>query len=322
MPRRPVDLPAPRPRDREVGLGFPREWVELTDPADPAHVVRADLTWLLSAWTCIFGAGCHGIVAGRGDDGCCTHGAFFTDADDEKRVRRAARRLTSDDWQYHRRGFREWTELDSVGDEDGRLRTATVEGACVFLNRPGFAAGAGCALHALALREGRHPIETKPDVCWQLPIRRTQEWETRPDETQVLVDTLGEFDRRGWGSGGHDLHWWCTSSPEAHIGAEPLYRTYAAELVALIGSAAYDELARLCAARAEGGLVAPHPATVRATEAAEGDDADGAARAPELGGSRTRKTGARWGEWERPARRGRAVPGGSEPATPVPAAPA
>lgn len=40
----------------EVAPDFPREWVEFTDPDDAEHVVRADLTWLLSrcapaAWT-------------------------------------------------------------------------------------------------------------------------------------------------------------------------------------------------------------------------------------------------------------------------------
>ena len=63
-----------------------------------------------------------------------------------------------------------------------------------------------------------HPLEYKPDVCWQLPVRRDQEWTKRPDGTKILVTVLAEFDRRGWGEGGHDLHWWCTSSPEAHVG--------------------------------------------------------------------------------------------------------
>ena len=49
----------------EVDLDFAREWVEFADPADPGHVVRADLTWLSSAWTCIFGRGCAGVVEGR-----------------------------------------------------------------------------------------------------------------------------------------------------------------------------------------------------------------------------------------------------------------
>jgi hypothetical protein len=254
----------------ETPLTFPREWIEFTDPTDPDHLIRADATWLCSRWQCIFGMGCHGIDPGREDDGCCSHGAFYSDTADEKRVRRFARELDAAHWQYHDVGggtgsrlrISETDELD--GDERQR-RTRTVDGACIFLNRPGFAGGAGCALHALALRTGRHPLETKPEVCWQLPVRREQEWVTRPDDTKVLVSTVTEFDRRGWGEGGHDLHWWCTSSPEAHTGGEPLYLSYGPELTALLGEAAYAELARLCARRLELGLVAVHPATAAAT---------------------------------------------------------
>ncbi len=251
------------PRRNEVGLDFAREWVEFVDPADPEHVVRADLTWLCSRWTCIFGAGCHGVV-GIADQGCCSHGAFFTDADDEKRVEKVAAELDESTWQHAKSGARKgFSVRDSIGSDKNRRRTRKVDGACIFLNRPGFSGGAGCALHALALRTDRHPLETKPDVCWQLPIRREQDWVERPDETRVLVDTVTEFDRRGWGGGGHDLHWWCTSAPEAHVGGEPLYVSYGPELIALLGRPAYDELARLAALRLERGLVAPHPAGVR-----------------------------------------------------------
>ena len=246
---------------REVGLDFAREWVEFVDPADPQHLVRADLTWLCSRWTCIFGRGCRGIDAERPDDGCCSHGAFYSDTADEKRVNRFAKELTPADWQFFRAGTKKGiTVRDSVGDDDQRRRTRTVDGACVFLNRPGFAGGEGCALHALALRTGRHPLETKPDVCWQLPIRREQDWVDRPDDTRVLVSTVTEFDRRSWGEGGHDLHWWCTSSPDAHVGGEHLYVSYGPELAALLGEPAYAELARLCTARLTTGLIAPHPA--------------------------------------------------------------
>ncbi len=260
LTHRPKLAGMPKRPQPEVPLDFPREWVDFTDPDDAEHVVRADLTWLCSRWTCIFGAGCHGIVRGRPDDGCCTHGAFFTDTADQKRVRRAMRELTPETWQLHDAGQESWTERDSVGDEHNRKRTRVVDGACIFLNRPGFAGGEGCALHALALRTDRHPLQTKPDVCWQLPVRREQDWVTRPDDTRVLTSTLTEFDRRSWGSGGHDLHWWCTSSPEAYVGAEPLYLTYGPELVALIGQPAYDVLARLCAQRIRQGLIAAHPA--------------------------------------------------------------
>jgi hypothetical protein len=247
----------------EVPLDFAREWVQFLDPADPEHLIRADLTWLTSAWTCIFGRGCAGVVEGRPDDGCCSHGAFFTEEDDLLRVTAAVADLTDDDWQLAPVGRGNWTEQDDDDESDGvrSLRTRVVDGACVFLNRPGHPGGIGCALHRMALRTGLHPLTTKPDVCWQLPVRREQEYLERPDGTKVLVTSIGEFDRRGWGPGGHDLHWWCTGSPAAHVAPEPLVVTYAAELTALIGGPAYAELRRLTEARLDAGLVAPHPAS-------------------------------------------------------------
>ncbi|HWG99763.1 MAG TPA: hypothetical protein VNV66_10650 [Pilimelia sp.] len=270
-----LEPPADDPRSRETPLDTPREWLEFVDPADDRHLVRADLTWLLSRWTCIFGRGCHGIIAGRAADGCCSHGAFFTDADDEKRLRAAVRRLTPATWQHFRRGFARYTEMDTVDGQKPARRTATRggDGPCVFLNEADFPGGGGCALHAQALRDGVHPLEYKPDVCWQLPVRRDQEWVTRPDGSTVLVSVLAEFDRRGWGEGGHDLDWWCTSSPEAHVGTEPMYLSYAAELTALVGAAAYARLAELCAARAARGLVAEHPATTAAHTGGPGSGA-------------------------------------------------
>ena len=263
------------PRRREVDPDHARDWVEFADPADDEHVVRADLTWLLSSWSCRYGNGCEGIEPGRPDDGCCTHGAFWSDEEDEARVTLAAAGLRRREWQHADTGRRLGiAELDAGSDDVANdaddaegggggpaRRTRTVDGACVFLNRPGFAGGAGCALHGLALRSGRHPLQTKPDVCWQLPVRRSQERVTRPDGARVLVTSLGEFDRRAWGPGGADLSWWCTGAPEAHVGADPLFLTYAAELVALIGPDAYAVLVELCRARS---ALPPHPATAAA----------------------------------------------------------
>jgi hypothetical protein len=227
----------------EVPLDFPRAWAEFPDPADSDQVFRCDLTWLTSSWTCIWNDGCQGIEAGRASDGCCTLGAHFSDKDDENRVKKAAKGLTPDTWQYY------GTKKIAETDEDGDRKTAVVDGACVFLNRPGFPGGEGCALHGLAMKQGRHFLETKPDVCWQLPIRRTYETVERPDGTEVLQITIAEYDRRGWGDGGHDLNWYCTGNTEAHVGAEPVYVSYEAELVELMGKKGYRELVRLCEAR-------------------------------------------------------------------------
>ncbi|MFD0365137.1 hypothetical protein ACFQZZ_27200 [Nocardia sp. GCM10030253] len=267
----------PRPAEKidpspEVDLDFPREWIEFVDPANDEHLIVADLTWLLSRWTCVFGTpACQGILSDRPDDGCCSHGAFLSDKDDRKRLEGAVKMLTPGDWQLmdHARNAdgkvvkKGFLELDELEDEPA-LRTRRFDGACIFLNRPGFEGGVGCALHSMALRKGIEPLEVKPDVCWQLPIRRTQDWVDRPDGVQILRTTITEYDRRGWGPGGMDLDWYCSGSPDAHVGARPVWQSYGPELTELLSKPAYEELARHCKRREGLGLIAIHPATVHA----------------------------------------------------------
>jgi hypothetical protein len=244
----------PQPPAPELSLDSARSWLEFPDPVldpdadpddtDPGQVFRFDLTWLTSSWTCIYGRGCQGIYAERPDDGCCTLGAHFADEEDEQRVAAAVALLDPSGWQFAAEGRSKkgWIETDP----EGARKTRVVDGACIFLNRPGFAAGDGCALHKLALDRSQEPLELKPDVCWQLPIRRSYRNVDRPDGTNYLEVTISEYDRRGWGAGGHDLDWYCTTNPQAHIGAEPVYRSLRPELVELIGASAYAVLAQHC----------------------------------------------------------------------------
>lgn len=224
---------------------MPRIWVEFTDPANDAQRFRCDLTWLTSSWTCIFGAGCQGIYADRPDDGCCTLGAHFTDADDVERVRAAATVLGEDEWQ-HRPGGRgvdadgrlktsAWTEK-----EDSVRKTRVVDGACIFLNRPGFAGGAGCALHLGAEAHGEPAHDWKPNVCWQLPLRI--ENRTDPDGTAVTV--LRRWRREDFGTDGEDMAWFCTEGPDAFVGDRPVVESLADELAELVGAAAADAITR------------------------------------------------------------------------------
>ena len=256
----------------EVDLVFPRAFVEFADPADEGQVFRCDLTWLTSAYMCIFGQGCQGIYADAPDVGCCTLGAHFADKDDEKRVAGFVAQLTPDDWQLHPgRSVKksDWVETD----DDGERKTLAVEydgqQACVFHNRedfapPGGGGGAGCALHALAYVIGKNPLETKPDVCWQLPIRRTFRNVERQDGSSYTEVSITEYDRRGWGPGGHDLDWYCSGNTEAHVGVEPVYVSNEPELTALMGKAAYDELVRHCEAHVRSrSALALHPADPR-----------------------------------------------------------
>lgn len=229
----------------ETSLATPRIWVEFDDPGTEGQRLRCDLTWLTSSWTCIFGSGCEGIYEGRPDDGCCTLGAHFTDRDDVERVRRVVKDLDEDEWELHPGTTKvsAWTEK-----EDGERKTKVVDGACILLNRPGFPAGAGCALHQHAVLTGVQPHTVKPDVCWQLPIRRTYRTVELPDGSSYLEITIGEYDRRGWGPGGHDLDWYCSGNPAAHVGPEPVYLSERGGLTELMGAAAYEELVRRCEA--------------------------------------------------------------------------
>ena len=162
----------------EVELDFAASGWSSDDPDNTEHLIAADMTWLLSNWTCVFGTpACRGTVAGRPDDGCCSHGAFLTDNDDRAQLDDAVKKLTDEDWQFREKGLarKGYLERDEYEGEKS-WRTRKYKGACIFLNRPGFDGGIGCALHIKALKLGVEPLTMKPEVCWQLPIRRSQKW--------------------------------------------------------------------------------------------------------------------------------------------------
>lgn len=228
----------------ELPLNFPRMWVEFDDPSDEENIFRCDLTWLTSYWNCIYGAGCQGIREGKARMGCCTLGAHFSDGDDRKRVSKYVKQLTPETWQHFKAGQKEWIE-----EEDGAKKTRVYKGGCIFLNEPDFAGGAGCALHNLAVTQGVSITATKPDVCWQLPIRRDFEWRHLEDGSKRYIVTIEEYTRAGWGPGGEDLHWYCSSNTEAHNAALPVYITERDTLIELMGQAGYDKLVEHCEAR-------------------------------------------------------------------------
>ncbi|PLS75978.1 MAG: hypothetical protein CYG61_04405 [Actinobacteria bacterium] len=218
-----------------------------------------DVTFLLSSWRCIFTQGCQGVLTGPAAErvqGCCSYGAHFTGDDDVARVEAAAATLTAEQWQFRAQGLRRGvTKTSRAGERTTRL----VQDACVFLNRPGFAAGPGCALHRAALERGQAPLELKPDVCWQLPLRR----EDSDDGDGHVTSTIHQWDRRHWGAGGSDFHWWCTEAPDAFVGHQPVYLAMRDELVAMVGPRVYDRLVEYLQARTASGTPLPHPAVRR-----------------------------------------------------------
>jgi hypothetical protein len=233
------------------------EWVSFPDPGEDRTWVF-DVTFLLSGWQCIYGVGCQGVLTGPAPElqqGCCSYGAHFTGAADSDRVLAAAEGLTPAQWQFRRRGLRGGMVRT---EDDGAVVTRLVEGACIFLNRPGFPGGAGCALHRAAIEGGGRPMDLKPDVCWQLPLRR----EDVTDDGGHVTSTVGQWDRRHWGDGGAEFHWWCTEAPEAFRGRKAVYRTMADELAELCGAPVYRLLTGYLETRS-GAVALPHPAVRR-----------------------------------------------------------
>lgn len=235
------------------------EWVSFEDGEEDRTWVF-DVTFLLSPWTCIFGNGCLGVLTGPAPEmvqGCCSYGAHFTGGDDVARVESAARTLTADQWQFRAEGRKRGvTKLD----KEGTTVTRMAKGACIFLNRPGFPAGAGCALHQAALQRGERPLDLKPDVCWQLPLRR----EDTTDEDGHVTSTIRQWDRRHWGAGGAEFHWWCTEAPDAFVGHRPVYEEMAGELIELVGAEVFERVAAHLEERAATPSVPlPHPAVRR-----------------------------------------------------------
>jgi hypothetical protein len=225
------------------------EWVSFDDPIE-ARTWLVDVTFLESSWHCIYGRGCQGVLtepAPELEEGCCSYGAHFTGEEDSRRVELAAERLTADQWQFRPVALRRGGPLRRG---KGRpVMTRLVDGACIFLNRPGHPSGAGCALHRAALDMGAAPLSLKPDVCWQLPLRRDETVE--PDGHVTTV--IGEWRRQHWGRGGRDFGWWCTEAPEAFSGREPVYRTMRDELVAMAGAEVYALISGYLDARQQAG---------------------------------------------------------------------
>lgn len=226
-------------------------WVELIDDAGDRWLF--DATFLLSGYHCIYGNGCQSIDTEPDHTntlGCCIHGAHFVDEEDLADVAAYAALLTDDDWQHRRRAIAKGGPFKQKGKKNSKKNskkkpgdwvTRKVDGACIFLNRADFPGGQGCALHAAALRRGERPVDWKPDVCWQVPIRL----DVHTDDYENDTVFVRAWERRDWGPGGDDFNWWCTEQPEAFTNPAPVYQTSRHELELLVGEDLYRRLVAL-----------------------------------------------------------------------------
>lgn len=198
---------------------------------------RFDRAFLTSNWTCLFGCGCQGILdrpAPERGEGCCSIGAELDGEDEAMALSATAMMLLPEQFQHHAEAA-----ADGVFADETRRHTRVVDGACIFLNRPGFTGGAGCALHLAAVALGDSPIDWKPSVCWQLPIH--VDWAPAADDREVA--TVRGWRRADWGDDG-DMAWWCTEAPEAYVGDRPVVESLSDELQAIVGEPVYVELRR------------------------------------------------------------------------------
>lgn len=212
---------------------------EIVNPieiADGDTVWRFDAAFLSSNWTCIWGRGCHGIGTERAAHlarGCCSLGAELDGIDEARTLAASAAALGPEIFQYQALAQGEGVFSDADG-----TNTRVVDGACIFLNRPGFPGGAGCALHLAALAAEESPIDWKPSVCWQVPIR--VDWAMGEDGVETA--DVRRWTRADWGSDGEVMAWCCTEGDEAYVGEHRVIDSLSEELEAIVGTPVFVTL--------------------------------------------------------------------------------
>ncbi len=197
---------------------------------------RIEPTFMQSNWTCIWGRGCQGILdepAEKLNQGCCSVGAEMGDDDEARLIAALAATLSPDRFQHHAQAASQ-----GIFSDDSNDNTRVIDGACIFLNRPGFDGGAGCAFHIEAMHCGESPTDWKPSVCWQLPIK--VDWELHDNGTETA--TVRKWSRADWGSDGDTMAWCCTDEPETYVGDQPVVESLSDELGELLGKRVYLEL--------------------------------------------------------------------------------
>jgi hypothetical protein len=237
-----------------------REWISFTDK-NQNRTWLLDVTFLTSNWSCIYGNGCQGVLTEDASsliEGCCSYGAFFVDSKDVARVLHAAKKLSEEDWQFKRTSDKSGGPIKSPKKPKESATTKLREDACIFLNRPGFTTGPGCALHQKAIKDGVSPMKYKPEVCWQLPLRV----EDLQDASGHITTRVTSWERKDWGAGGNEFHWWCTEDDKAYMGKEPVHIGMEAELTALIGREVLEQFRKYLNSKKPSTASIPKPVNV------------------------------------------------------------
>ena len=198
-------------------------------------VWRFDRDFLSSNWTCIWGKGCKGInaTADTLGHGCCSLGAELDGIDEARNLSAAAATIPTHLFQFHAEA-----NAGTVFADESFSATRVVDGACIFHNRNGFEGGEGCALHLAADYFDESPMDWKPSVCWQLPIK--VDWEMREDNVEVA--TVRRWSRADWGDHGTKMEWCCTEGADAYVGRSSVLDSLGDELSEIVGTEVFVQL--------------------------------------------------------------------------------
>jgi hypothetical protein len=219
-------------------MELPDQKPSLLEISTPDTEWRFDRKFLESNWTCIWGRGCLGILdepAEHLNQGCCSVGAEFGDEDEAMFISAMAAMVDPELFQFSQEAME-----GGIFSDDRRINTRVIDGACIFLNRPGFAGGEGCALHLAAVGAEESPLDWKPSVCWQLPIR--VDWEPLADGREQA--TVRRWTRSDWGDEGPTMAWCCTEGERAYVGDSRVVDSLAEELSGITGTEVFLELRR------------------------------------------------------------------------------
>ncbi len=214
---------------------------EITDPVDGTRWT-IDVDFLASNWRCKWGDGCLGILDEPAEEllqGCCSVGAEMLDEDEAMLTAALAPTLDPARFQFHAEAAEGGVFSDETRSNTRVVTDAEGHGACIFLNRPGFAGGPGCALHLAAVESGESPMDWKPEVCWQLPLRIDRSVDEDGNRA-----SLRRWSRADWGSDGATMHWCCTEGELAYDGDERVIDSLSEEIEALVGPEVAVEIRR------------------------------------------------------------------------------
>lgn len=205
------------------------------DPVDGTRW-KVDVAFIDSNWSCIWDRGCEGILdhpAASLHQGCCSVGAHLLDEEEAMRIGALGVTLDPARFQQHEAAASGGVFADPEETSAEHRATRVVDDACIFFNRPGFPGGEGCALHLAALDEDESPLDWKPSICWQSPLK--------VDHHDDGSKTLRPWTKADWGDGGQNMAYCCTDRNDdgafasAYVGDTTVGESLHSELIGLVG---------------------------------------------------------------------------------------